>query len=357
MSTDQMSTAGETYGPEFYAGHVATIVYELNPHLRVQRRREDLERRRGQRHERMDPQQRAHRPTRQERRRAARLARRLRGRRPVGAGPDVRRRGRGVGQLPLPRRRRAKGELPGPCDPYYLEPYAYADPGFMPDAAEMRQLVGCYAYQACEHPGWSSSVANGICEAIMAKLGDGPRAGAWGWDERHVARRIAQGHPDIERGSDAGAHAPRADRSDLSADMTRTGEYVAIDLDENNAHTRREWAERHPGETSRSFGWGVCRHGHGLQDHGQDRGVVYGPAAPARAVHRGRREDLERRHREDNVMRWAIRRTLGLLADDGDSRSCRHEHLLRLRDERQAVAAGRAARLKREPAAGAESAS
>jgi hypothetical protein len=42
MSNDQtrvLSTAGETiatYGPEFYAGHVATIVYELNPHLRVQ---------------------------------------------------------------------------------------------------------------------------------------------------------------------------------------------------------------------------------------------------------------------------------------------------------------------------------
>lgn len=92
----------------------------------------------------------------------------------------------------------SKGELPGPCDPYYLEPYAYADPGFMPDAAEMRQLVSCYSYQACEHPGWSSSVANAICEAIMAKLGDGPRAGAWGWDERHVARRIAQGRPDTE---------------------------------------------------------------------------------------------------------------------------------------------------------------
>lgn len=42
MNLDQtrvLSTAGETiatYGHEFYAGHVATIVYELNPHLRVQ---------------------------------------------------------------------------------------------------------------------------------------------------------------------------------------------------------------------------------------------------------------------------------------------------------------------------------
>src|SRR4051794_12531310 len=54
------------------------------------------------------------------------------------------------------------GELPGPCDQYYLKPYVYADPGFMPDAAEMRQLTGCYSYQACEHPGWEHSTANAI---------------------------------------------------------------------------------------------------------------------------------------------------------------------------------------------------
>jgi hypothetical protein len=44
--------------------------------------------------------------------------------------------------------------------------------------------------------------------------------------------------------------------------MAHTGEYVVVDLDENNAHTRAEWAKRHPGETPRSF-WGVCRQGHG----------------------------------------------------------------------------------------------
>jgi hypothetical protein len=56
--------------------------------------------------------------------------------------------------------------------------------------------------------------------------------------------------------------------------MPRLGEYIAIDLDENNRHTREAWAERHPGQPQRPFGWGVCRHGHGLQDHGQDRGAV-----------------------------------------------------------------------------------
>lgn len=88
------------------------------------------------------------------------------------------------------------GELPGPGDPYYLKRYSYTDPGFTPDAAEMRLIVGCYSYQACEHPGWKDSVSNAICEAILGKLGDGPSAGTWGWDAEHVARRIEQGHPD-----------------------------------------------------------------------------------------------------------------------------------------------------------------
>jgi hypothetical protein len=90
------------------------------------------------------------------------------------------------------------GQLPGPCETYYLEPYVYADPGFMPDAAEMRQLARCYSYQACEHPGWESSTANAICEGILTHLGEGPSAGAWGWDETTVARRIAQGEPFTE---------------------------------------------------------------------------------------------------------------------------------------------------------------
>lgn len=42
------------------------------------------------------------------------------------------------------------------------------------------------------------------------------------------------------------------------------GRYLVIDLDENNRATRAEWAERN-GREPRSFGYGVCRHGFGLQ--------------------------------------------------------------------------------------------
>lgn len=52
--------------------------------------------------------------------------------------------------------------------------------------------------------------------------------------------------------------------------MARVGEYVAIDLDENN-RLRAAWAKSHPGQTPRPFGWGVCRHGYGFQGH---RGVL-----------------------------------------------------------------------------------
>lgn len=44
------------------------------------------------------------------------------------------------------------------------------------------------------------------------------------------------------------------------------GDYVAIDLDENNRYAREQWQARNPDIIASSFGWGVCRHGHGLQD-------------------------------------------------------------------------------------------
>jgi len=51
------------------------------------------------------------------------------------------------------------------------------------------------------------------------------------------------------------------------------GDYVAIDLDENNAHL-------YPDQRT-EFGWGVCRHGHGLQAFGD--GYMTERVARARA--------------------------------------------------------------------------
>jgi hypothetical protein len=41
--------------------------------------------------------------------------------------------------------------------------------------------------------------------------------------------------------------------------------YLVIDLDENNRHSRAEWAKRN-GREPQSFGWGICRAGFGLQN-------------------------------------------------------------------------------------------
>ena len=67
--------------------------------------------------------------------------------------------------------------------------------------------------------------------------------------------------------------------------MTRdtvTGEYVALDLTENNRASIDAWCERNPGEPRPDFGWGVCRHGFGLQDFGD--GYMPEHIAKARAI-------------------------------------------------------------------------
>ena len=45
------------------------------------------------------------------------------------------------------------------------------------------------------------------------------------------------------------------------------GRYLPIDLDDNNRHQIDQWCERHPGQPRPQLGWGVCRHGFGLQHH------------------------------------------------------------------------------------------
>jgi hypothetical protein len=46
----------------------------------------------------------------------------------------------------------------------------------------------------------------------------------------------------------------------------KSGTYIPIDLDENNRYALEERAKRCPDQEFPPLGWGVCRHGHGLQD-------------------------------------------------------------------------------------------
>jgi len=59
----------------------------------------------------------------------------------------------------------------------------------------------------------------------------------------------------------------KACRTDRLAETTvKVGEYFAIDLDENNRAALDARRDRFPGREFPALGWGVCRHGHGLQD-------------------------------------------------------------------------------------------
>jgi hypothetical protein len=96
-----------------------------------------------------------------------------------------------------------RGDLPGPCDAYYMGPYVFEAfrasgrrlcvPG-MPEAieppatiVEIAKAVSCYEYQSCEHDGWETSEAHAFCQALTEALLHslpGYDAAPWGFDER-----------------------------------------------------------------------------------------------------------------------------------------------------------------------------
>lgn len=59
------------------------------------------------------------------------------------------------------------------------------------------------------------------------------------------------------------------------------GLYIAIDLTENNRCQIEQAHELHPDRPRPDFGWGVCRHGFGLQSFGD--GYMTETVATARA--------------------------------------------------------------------------
>ena len=58
------------------------------------------------------------------------------------------------------------GELPGPCDAYYMGPYVYSDPGHEPTPGEVFSLIDCLDYQSCEHDGWTKSEAYSFLRSL-----------------------------------------------------------------------------------------------------------------------------------------------------------------------------------------------
>lgn len=51
-----------------------------------------------------------------------------------------------------------------------IEPYTYQRPGRRLSAVEALKALDCYEYQSCEHPGWPSSSAHALCQALRKRL-------------------------------------------------------------------------------------------------------------------------------------------------------------------------------------------
>lgn len=82
----------------------------------------------------------------------------------------------------------SKGELPGPVDAYYNEPYRFDFTRALSDG-EIAHAVACYEYQSCEHNEWKASKAHAFCEAMRYRLITripGYNEAPWGFDEEHV---------------------------------------------------------------------------------------------------------------------------------------------------------------------------
>jgi hypothetical protein len=95
------------------------------------------------------------------------------------------------------------GELPGPTDAYYLEPYEFAPVVLehhrelislssmqrvlqpLVSNAELAHGIFCYEYQSCEHAAWPTSEAHTICRALKDRILrhlPGADEAPWGWD-------------------------------------------------------------------------------------------------------------------------------------------------------------------------------
>lgn len=64
----------------------------------------------------------------------------------------------------------AAGDLPGPCDAYYMAPYVYDNPGRILSPGEVFKAIDCLDYQSCEHDGWRKSEAFAFLTALREKV-------------------------------------------------------------------------------------------------------------------------------------------------------------------------------------------
>lgn len=62
------------------------------------------------------------------------------------------------------------GDLPGPCDAYYMGPYVYTNPGRILTPGEVFKAIDCLDYQSCEHPEWRKTEAFAFLTALREQV-------------------------------------------------------------------------------------------------------------------------------------------------------------------------------------------
>jgi hypothetical protein len=83
------------------------------------------------------------------------------------------------------------GQMPGPIEPYWEQPYVYADPGIRLSPAEAFKAISCFIYQACEFETWWASEASQILDSLhyrVASCVKGYDEAPWGWDAEDLAK-------------------------------------------------------------------------------------------------------------------------------------------------------------------------
>lgn len=60
----------------------------------------------------------------------------------------------------------SKGELPGPIDAYYVNPYTFTETRVLADG-EMVAALRAYRYQACEHAQWDETFSYAFVESMF----------------------------------------------------------------------------------------------------------------------------------------------------------------------------------------------
>lgn len=89
-------------------------------------------------------------------------------------------------------------------EPVAAPPYA-ADTTEAPiDPIVLAKAIDCYVYQSCEHPGWASSIAHRLVDALTEKVAERLGVSANGWKTLRAYSKAPWGITSLSRAHTVG---------------------------------------------------------------------------------------------------------------------------------------------------------